>query len=228
MLIISENYIEYDQYYRVISMKHRSTKSYMKRSIDVLLSMILALLVLPVVFVAAVILLLVDGRPITFGQRRLGQNGRPFVCYKLRTMSKGADEQLRDLLAKDSNAKRTWDHTGKLPADPRIHPLGAWLRRTSLDELPQLWNVIKGEMSLVGPRPICGEERERYGDAIQQCYLPLRPGLTGAWQVSGRSNLSYKRRVACDLDYAANWSLRRDLVILLQTVPAVLTRDGAY
>jgi undecaprenyl-phosphate galactose phosphotransferase len=150
-----------------------------------------------------------------------------FGCLKFRTMVPDADGVLRRLLEVDPRARAEWERDFKLKDDPRITPIGDFLRRTSLDELPQLWNVLKGEMSLVGPRPIIEEEVERYGDQVGY-YLETRPGITGLWQISGRNNIGYDDRVALDSWYVRNWSIWYDLVILVKTIAVVLRGKGAY
>jgi len=166
------------------------------------------------------------GAPI-FGHARIGRYGRTFACFKFRTMVADAEGVLRRLLESDASARAEWERSYKLKDDPRITPIGAFLRRTSLDELPQLWNVLKGDMSLVGPRPIIEAELERYGDQVDY-YLETRPGITGLWQISGRNDTGYEDRVALDSWYVRNWSLWYDLVILVKTVRVVLGREGAY
>jgi undecaprenyl-phosphate galactose phosphotransferase len=168
-----------------------------------------------------------SGGPATYGHQRVGRDGRVFTCLKFRTMVPDADRILADLLALDSEARAEWERDFKLKNDPRVTPIGDFLRRTSLDELPQLWNVLKGEMSLVGPRPIVEPELERYGDQVGY-YLEARPGMTGLWQISGRSETGYEDRVALDSWYVRNWALWYDLVILIKTVKVVLRGRGAY
>ncbi|MEO8163847.1 MAG: undecaprenyl-phosphate galactose phosphotransferase WbaP [Betaproteobacteria bacterium] len=168
-----------------------------------------------------------SGGGAIFGHLRIGQYGRPFHCLKFRTMVPNATQVLNELLARDPQARAEWKRDFKIKKDPRITPIGAFLRETSLDELPQLWNVLKGEMSLVGPRPIIDEELERYGDQVDY-YLEAPPGMTGLWQISGRNNTGYEDRVALDSWYVRNWSLWYDFVILLKTVRVVLARKGAY
>ena len=167
-----------------------------------------------------------DGGPALFGHRRIGVRGRQFRCLKFRSMVADSDRVLQDLLARDPAARAEWDETQKLRDDPRITPIGKFLRSTSLDELPQLLNVLRGEMSLVGPRPIVDAEVARYGNAIS-FYHEARPGITGLWQVSGRSDTTYDYRVRLDVWYVRNWSLWHDVTILLKTVPTVLARKGA-
>jgi UDP-galactose-lipid carrier transferase len=168
-----------------------------------------------------------DGGCAIFGHPRIGRNARPFKCYKFRSMVVDANTKLAELLARDPDAKRDWERDFKLKDDPRVTRIGSFLRRTSLDELPQLWNVIRGDMSLVGPRPIVQAELARYADDVSY-YLMARPGMTGLWQVSGRNDADYTTRVYLDAWYVRNWSLWYDIAILFMTVRTVLKRDGAY
>ncbi|WP_051534837.1 undecaprenyl-phosphate galactose phosphotransferase WbaP [Deefgea rivuli] len=170
-----------------------------------------------------------EGGPgaIFFGHVRVGMNGVPFKCWKFRTMVHNSQEVLDHLLATDPQARVEWDTDFKLKNDPRITKIGAFLRKTSLDEIPQLWNVICAEMSLVGPRPIIDAELERYGDKVD-FYLEARPGLTGLWQVSGRNDTSYAERVALDAWYVKNWNLWYDIAIVCKTIKTVVSGHGAY
>ena len=168
-----------------------------------------------------------DGGNPFFGHERIGQDGRKFKCYKFRSMVVNAQEVLKDLLARDEQARAEWAKDFKLKNDPRINPIGHFLRRTSLDELPQLWNVLMGEMSLVGPRPVVQAELERYGDDVVY-YLMAKPGMTGLWQVSGRNDVDYDTRVYFDAWYVKNWSLWTDIAILFKTISVVTGRNGAY
>ncbi len=168
-----------------------------------------------------------DGGASLFGQIRVGQNGRGFKCFKLRSMASDAEARLNAVLENDPQAAAEWAENRKLKNDPRITRLGHFIRKTSLDELPQLWNVLKGDMSLVGPRPIVPDELVMYGkDAAG--YLAVRPGLTGLWQVSGRSDCDYATRIALDIEWTRTRSVASYLEIVLKTVPAVLAKDGAY
>ncbi|WP_248307467.1 sugar transferase [Bosea sp. FBZP-16] len=167
-----------------------------------------------------------DGGPALFKQPRVGRGGKSFRCWKFRTMACNADEALQHLLATDPAAAKEWAESQKLTRDPRITPVGAFLRRSSLDELPQLFNIIAGEMSFVGPRPIVAAERERYGEAFNHCFS-VPPGLTGLWQISGRSDCSYATRISLDSQYASEWHLMLDAKILVKTVPAVLMQRGS-
>ncbi|EMV5938710.1 undecaprenyl-phosphate galactose phosphotransferase WbaP [Escherichia coli] len=168
-----------------------------------------------------------DGGPAIYGHDRVGINGKTFKCLKFRSMVVNSKEILDELLKNDPKAKEEWDATFKLKNDPRITKIGTFLRKTSLDELPQLLNVLKGEMSLVGPRPIINAELERYNDQVDY-YLLSKPGMTGLWQVSGRSDVDYDTRVYFDAWYVKNWSMWNDIAILLKTVIVVLRKDGAY
>ncbi|BCR04676.1 undecaprenyl-phosphate galactose phosphotransferase WbaP [Desulfuromonas versatilis] len=165
--------------------------------------------------------------PVFFRQKRIGAGGGDFWCYKFRTMVIDADERLSRYLAENPAAQREWLAERKLKDDPRITPIGRILRKTSLDELPQMLNVLMGEMSLVGPRPIVVDEIEKYGDYFSY-YKAVCPGISGLWQVSGRNDIDYQQRVMLDTFYVRNWSLWLDFMILLKTIPAVLKKDGAY
>ncbi|MFT9258606.1 MAG: sugar transferase, partial [Acetobacter sp.] len=196
-----------------------------KIALDLFVASLVLLAILPVLVVVYGLVRL-DGGPAVFGHVRVGRNGRPFRCLKFRTMGVNADAVLADLLARDPQAAAEWAATRKLTADPRVTPIGRILRKTSLDELPQVFNVLRLEMSLVGPRPIVAAEEVHYGKDMAY-YTATRPGITGLWQVSGRSDTSYVRRVQLDNWYVRNWSLWRDIVILVKTVPAVLAQKGA-
>jgi undecaprenyl-phosphate galactose phosphotransferase len=169
-----------------------------------------------------------SGGPILFAHERVGRHGQLFKCLKFRTMVPEAESVLARLLAESPAARAEWDRDFKLKNDPRVTPIGRWLRRTSLDELPQLINVIKGEMSLVGPRPVSREELRRRASQAQIYHTQVRPGLTGLWQISGRTDLDYERRLHLDAWYVRNWTLWYDVVILAKTLLIVLGRSGAY
>ncbi len=171
-------------------------------------------------------MLIAEGRPIFYGHQRIGHRGDAFRCWKFRTMVRDADKALQERLAADPALRAEWEATRKLTNDPRVRPLGRFLRRTSLDELPQLWNVLRGEMSMVGPRPVVREELGLYGRHAK-AYMSVKPGLTGAWQVSGRSNTTYDERVALDVDYVQNATLWRDLRIVVKTVYVLAAQTGA-
>lgn len=197
-----------------------------KAAIDVSAALVLLLLTSPLFFVLATAICL-DGGPVFYAHRRVGTGGRPFLCLKFRTMVTNGDRILQELLSKDTALAIEWSQARKLVRDPRVTRVGRFLRRTSLDELPQLINVLRLEMSLVGPRPIVESEIPLYGEYIAH-YYATRPGITGLWQVSGRSNTSYARRVQLDVWYVNNWSVWNDMAVLLKTVPAVLGRQGAH
>lgn len=196
------------------------------RIADVTLAALLFIAFLPLILFASLAIFLSDGASPMFVQRRLGRGGRPFGCFKLRTMSPDAHARLVALLAADPAARDHWQSREKLIADPRVTPLGRLLRATSIDELPQLVNVLLGDMSLVGPRPIVAAEVGRYGRRFA-AYCDRRPGLTGLWQVSGRSRAGYARRLACDRLFARRRSIALYCRILAATVPAVLFARGA-
>jgi lipopolysaccharide/colanic/teichoic acid biosynthesis glycosyltransferase len=201
-----------------------------KRSVDIIGALVIILIALPVLFAIVLVIIAHDrGGPVLFKQERIGRHGRPFLCLKFRTMCIDADRVLRDLLAHDPAAHAEWRAAHKLTADPRVSRIGQFLRSTSLDELPQLWNVLRGDMSLVGPRPVTqGEVEDEYTvfGGVQE-YFSVRPGLTGLWQVSGRNEISYERRVALDKAYVRNLSIIGDAIILYRTIGAVLRRNGA-
>ncbi len=197
-----------------------------KRLFDLLTASSLLVLLSPVMLVLAA-LVKRDGGPAFFGHTRVGQNGQPFQCYKFRSMVVNSQEILTELLSNNAEARAEWEKDFKLKNDPRVSRIGHILRKTSLDELPQLWNVIKGEMSLVGPRPVIQAELERYGEDVSY-YLEAKPGVTGLWQVSGRNDVDYDTRVYLDAWYVKNWSLWTDISILFKTVGVVLGRNGAY
>lgn len=198
--------------------------TWQKRVFDCAMTLPMLLVVSPLIVLISV-LVAMDGGPVFYGHRRIGENGKPFNCYKFRTMIVGAHDLFDEYLAFHPAAVVEWTQSQKLDGDPRITSIGRWLRRTSLDELPQLLNVIMGDMSLVGPRPVTESELKRYGDKAV-IYQAVRPGITGLWQVSGRNRLSYDERVALDVQYASRRALWRDIVILGRTVRVLLTGDG--
>ena len=197
-----------------------------KRLFDVFGS-VLALAFLSPIFLFVAVLVRRDGGSALFSHERVGLGGTTFFCLKFRSMYEDSDARLETLLAGDPNARQEWSEHYKLKEDPRITPLGHFLRESSIDELPQLVNVLRGNMSLVGPRPVIVEELEKYGDA-KEAYLSVRPGLTGLWQVSGRNDLDYETRVALDTEYVETWSFKADVIILLKTIRVVIERRGAY
>ena len=198
-----------------------------KRSFDILVALA-ALVVLSPIFVLIMALVKYsDGGSVFYGHRRIGYNGSTFRCLKFRTMAENGDALLQQYLEQNPEALKEWRATRKLQDDPRVTVVGTVLRKLSLDELPQLINILKGEMSIVGPRPVVEDELELY-EASAVYYLRSRPGLTGLWQVSGRNDVSYAARVAFDTHYVRNWSLASDLVIVARTIPAVCLSRGSY
>lgn len=199
----------------------------LKRCVDVFLVLVASPFILLAVGIIAAMVALSSPGPIFYSHRRIRKNGAFFSMWKFRTMCLNSAEVLEDHLAKNPKARAEWNKSHKLRKDPRITPVGSFLRRYSLDEVPQFWNVLMGQMSLVGPRPIVAAEVEKYGSGFE-CYCRVKPGLTGLWQVSGRSGLEYDERVALDCEYVHRWSLHRDLVILLKTFSSVIRQDGAF
>lgn len=199
----------------------------LKRSFDLILVSIGLIILSPVLLIIAALIKYYSGSKVFYFHERVGKNGKPFYCIKFQTMYPNSHELLEELLDKDPEAKNEWEQSFKLKNDPRVTPIGKWLRKTSLDELPQLFNVFMGNMSLVGPRPIIDKEVERYKDGYYYYKLVL-PGVTGLWQVSGRSEVNYADRVRLDEWYVKNWSLWYDIVILIKTIGVVIKRNGAY
>ena len=197
------------------------------RVIDVVVCLVALAILLPFAAIVAVAIKLQDGGPILFGHMRIGRDGRLFRCWKFRSMVVNAEQRLAALLARDPAARAEWEADHKLRNDPRITWLGHFLRKSSIDELPQLINVLRGEMSLVGPRPVVQAEALRYGRYFRE-YCAVRPGITGLWQVMGRNDVSYRRRVALDVAFVRSQSVSLYLTILILTVPAVFSRNGVY
>jgi Undecaprenyl-phosphate galactose phosphotransferase WbaP len=166
--------------------------------------------------------------PVVFGHLRVGRLGKSFRCYKFRSMVPNAEEVLNELLDRDPEARAEWDRDFKLKNDPRITKIGVFIRKTSLDELPQLWNVLRGDMSIVGPRPVVRKELAMYYSNGRRHYLSMRPGLTGLWQVSGRNNMDYEERVELDKQYVQTWNVFRDFMIVMRTVGVMFGKNGAY
>lgn len=201
--------------------------AFSKRAVDAALAFIALLVISPLLAMACVSLFIIQGGPVFVTQKRIGRNGVMFSCIKFRTMVTNGEEVLARHLALNPSEQQEWDTNRKLRADPRVTPFGALLRKSSLDELPQLFNVLVGDMSMVGPRPITMEETQFYGPHFPD-YLSVRPGLTGLWQISGRSDTSYAERVKLDVAYVANRSLWGDFAIMAKTIPAVLSARGSY
>ena len=197
------------------------------RVLDISVALLAIVFFAPLILLIGVLIKLDSPGPILFRHKRVGQDGKFFYCLKLRSMAQDSEERLLLLLAKDPTAVREWQETHKLKHDPRITKLGSFLRRSSLDELPQLWNILVGDMALVGPRPIVASEIGHYAEHFAS-YCAVRPGITGLWQVSGRNDTSYAERVALDMRYVRERSFVFDLKILIATIPAVILRRGSY
>lgn len=198
-----------------------------KRGFDVVGAASGILLLSPLFLMLAMLVKFSDGGRVFYGHRRIGRNGNVFHCLKFRTMVVNGDEVLAAHFAKNPQSREEWLATRKLQDDPRVTRVGAVLRKLSLDELPQMFNILRGDMSIVGPRPVVKDELELYGPAADY-YLKSRPGLTGLWQVSGRNDVSYGTRIAFDRHYVENWSFIFDLKIIAKTVPAVFSSRGSY
>jgi exopolysaccharide production protein ExoY len=198
-----------------------------KRIVDIVVAVSAIVLLAPLLIICFIATALSSPGPVLFRHRRVGFNGRYFDCLKFRTMVTDASDCLRQLLESDPMAAAEWASHRKLRYDPRVTAIGAILRKSSLDELPQLFNVLRGDMSIVGPRPVTDEELVRYSSSVG-AYLVCRPGITGLWQISGRSTAAYNKRVACDTFYARNWSMALDAKILIVTIPSLLLSDNAY
>lgn len=205
----------------------RMANRIIKLVFDYTLTVLGTIVIAPILLAIAVWVYKDSPGPVIFKHIRVGKNGQAFPCYKFRTMCVDAQEKLAELLANNSAAKEEWERDFKLKDDPRITKSGAFLRKTSLDELPQIFNVLRGEMSLVGPRPVIDEELERYGEYLDD-YLMIKPGITGMWQVNGRSDTTYEERVQMDSWYVRNWSVWLDIMLLWKTVKAVVKSEGAY
>lgn len=198
-----------------------------KRGFDIVGALAGIALLSPLLMLLALLVRFSDGGSVVYGHPRIGRNGKVFRCLKFRTMVQNGDEVLSAHFARNPHDRKEWEATRKLQNDPRVTRVGAVLRKLSLDELPQILNILRGEMSFVGPRPVVRDELKLYGNAAD-CYLRSRPGLTGLWQISGRNDVSYGSRVAFDRHYVENWSFAFDLKILAKTVPAVLSARGSY
>ena len=217
----------------MIKIKEKKPKlqiyKYIKKFFDLLFSIVFLIVTLPLFIIISILIKLNSRGPIFFSQKRLGKNNIPFNCIKFRSMHPEAKDILDNLLTKNDLLRKEFEETHKIKNDPRITMMGKFIRRTSLDELPQFINVLRGEMSIVGPRPIVKEEKTKYGKYLKK-VLSVKPGITGLWQVSGRNNLTYKKRVSLDLNYVNNLNLIMDLRILIRTFGVILfpLDRGAY
>lgn len=199
-----------------------------KRMFDVIFSLTVLITLAPLFLLLMLLIRLFSRGPSIYSHERIGRGGKPFHCYKFRTMYSDADARLKELLKTDSALQKEWNASRKLKNDPRITPIGNWLRKTSLDELPQFWNVLKGDLSVVGPRPVVQEEVLLYLGTKASKILSVRPGLTGLWQVSGRSDTSYSRRIQLDEEYIDTHSFFLDIKLILKTIPSMILSKGAY
>lgn len=207
--------------------KVRAANGIAKRLADIVIAATALILLSPAWLTAAALIKMADGGPILYRHRRIGRFGVRFDCLKFRTMATDGDERLARHLEADADAAAEWSETQKLREDPRVTAIGCLLRKSSFDEIPQLWNVLRGEMSIVGPRPVTRAELRRYG-RDRRFYLLVRPGMTGLWQVSGRSRTTYEQRVRFDREYVEEWSWLGELWIMLMTIPAVLRTSEAF
>ena len=199
-----------------------------KTAFDYILTLVGAVFIIPLFFYIAYRIKKEDPGPVFFAHTRIGKDGKPFPCYKFRRMVVNSQEMLQKYLVKNPAAREEWERDFKLKDDPRVTPIGKFLRSTSLDELPQIFNVLRGEMSLVGPRPVIQEELDKYYGETAKLYCTVKPGITGLWQVSGRSDIGYDERVALDATYIKYRSMWGDIVILWKTIGVVLMKKGAY
>jgi exopolysaccharide production protein ExoY len=207
-----------------ILIKHNGVK----RLFDIFFSLLVLILGSPMYLIIGLLVYISSPGPIFYGHERIGRGNKKIKCWKFRTMIKDADKNLESLLNENPNLKLEWNKFYKLKNDPRIHPVGKFLRKSSLDELPQFYNVLKGDLSVVGPRPcVEGEIKENFGDKTSK-ILSIRPGITGIWQISGRNNLTREQRVAIEESYIKNQSLLLDIKIILKTLPIMLFSKGAY
>lgn len=217
----------FDERLEFLDKNTRSFDRIMTRTMNIVLALLVLVLLAPLMLFIAVLVFICNPGPVFFGHTRIGKGGGTFRCWKFRSMVVDADRRLEELLASDPEAQAEWASTHKLKNDPRINPVGRFLRKSSIDELPQLFNVLAGEMSLVGPRPIVKSEVHHYGRYFRN-YCAVTPGITGLWQINGRNDVSYRRRVACDVTYARTRSWWFDLRLIAATVPALLLARGSY
>lgn len=200
----------------------------LKRAFDILFSLAALLIGVPLFLIISLAIFLSSRGKVFYSHERIGRGGKPFKCYKFRSMYPDADARIHKLLEEHPHFKEEWQKTRKLKNDPRVMPVGNFLRKTSLDELPQFWNVLKGDLSIVGPRPVVYDEVVHYLGEKATKILSIRPGLTCLWQVSGRNDTSYNKRVELDLEYVETRSLLLDLKLILKTIPSMISSKGAY
>ncbi|MGZ3633894.1 MAG: sugar transferase [Parachlamydiaceae bacterium] len=207
-----------------VEIKHKP----LKRLFDILFSLLILTIGLPIFILIGIAIKLTSRGPIFYSHERIGRGGKPFPCYKFRTMYSDANDRLQELLHSQQSLKEEWESSFKLKNDPRVTPLGSFLRKTSLDELPQFWNVIRGDLSVVGPRPVVQQEIQKHFGEKAPVILSVRPGLTGIWQVSGRSDTAYSMRIELDEKYVDTQTLLLDLKLIAKTIPAMIFSRGAY
>ena len=208
--------------------KHSAWEKTLKRTFDIVFAVLFLLLHSWLYLILWLCVRYTTGSPVIYRHRRIGQGGKEFDCLKFRSMVENSAEVLQKHLAENPALRTEWERDFKLRKDPRITKFGYFIRKTSLDELPQFWNVLRGEMSLVGPRPVVIEELHEYYGGAQAIYMSVRPGITGPWQVGGRSDLGYDERVKLDTEYAKNWTVLNDISILAKTVVVVVVGRGSY
>lgn len=213
---------------KALSMNEVIRKNNYKRAFDITFSIFFIVFSLPILAIIALLIKVSSRGPIFFSHERVGLNGQTFRCLKFRTMVKDGEKKLKEILEKNPELKKEWLNSYKLKNDPRITKIGHFLRKTSLDEVPQFFNVLKGEMSVVGPRPMVKTEIEQHIKHQAPLILSVRPGVTGLWQVTGRNDVDYKTRICLDLEYIRSQSFLLDLKIIAKTFIKMLTRDGAY
>jgi len=221
------SFVDFDGAFRVSRADAKSPiGSGPKRIVDIILAISGIIILAPLLLICFVAITTTSSGPAIFRHRRVGFNGKKFNCLKFRTMVVDSSKRLQDLLESDPAAAAEWAATRKLRYDPRVTAIGIVLRKSSLDELPQLFNVLRGDMSIVGPRPVTDEELDRYAGSVG-AYLACRPGITGLWQVSGRSTTTYEQRVAFDAQYARTWSMTLDAKIMIVTIPSLMIANNA-
>lgn len=208
--------------------KCRASHNFLKRAFDFSFSLAVMVVFSPVFLAIAIAVMIASPGPVFYSHQRIGRAGKPFACWKFRSMYPDADARLIELLESDIELKEEWMKTRKLKNDPRITPIGKFIRKTSLDEIPQFWNVLRGDLSVVGPRPVVKDELVKFYGAQTPVILSVRPGLTGPWQVSGRSNVNYDERVRLDAEYVNNRTFWGDILLVIKTIPAMLSSRGAY
>lgn len=200
----------------------------LKRSFDIFFSLLVILITLPLFIIIALSIRLSSKGKIVYAHERVGRGGKPFRCFKFRTMYPNADTRLKEILENNPELRKEWEQSHKLKDDPRVTPIGKFLRKTSLDEFPQFWNILRGDLSVVGPRPVVKTEVTKHLGPKAAKILSVRPGLTGLWQVSGRSDTSYAKRIELDEKYVDSHSFWFDIKLIAKTIPAMISSKGAY